>query len=380
MKTSDTVLSRGRLPALLAAVLLPFGLCLTLFLTSTPAHAQDDDAKKRATEYFRKGRTKFKLGDFDEAIRLFKQAYETSPHHAFLFNLGQAYRQKGDCKEAIFFYKGYLTEAGPKAKNRKLVESHIAELTEICKATDSSKEKPPNDVAGPDSESDGAGDGGGDGERGGDGDGDKRVAAVGDGPPGVSDSAVIKGGDVSLTAEPWKPSLLTSTLILGPSLMNFGGNLDSGGARPALGLSVGYPLSFGKVGVSIGGMFTLAGIAESLNGDRGGATLSSAIINVGVRYWLIDKLALGIDLGGGGLFLGGLADGNMFVSPGDMVTGTLAMPNLRAAIAVDYLINKNLMVSAAPFVYSTSPPKDGLSTAIEGFTRMEFMVGIGYRM
>ena len=357
---------------LLAAVFLPLGLCLSLLCASSaPAYAQDKAARKKATSYFKKGRTKFKLGDFDEAIRLFKLAYETSPHHAFLFNLGQAYRQKGDCRQAIFFYKGYLTEAGSKAKNRKLVEDHIAELTEICEATDSSKDKPPNDVDEPDG--DGEGDGDGDGER---------VATAGDGqkggPPGASASV---SSSVTITPlDRWQPSLVTSTLILGPSLSSFGAELDGGGAQPGVGVSLGYPLSFGNLGVSVGGMVTFATISEELNGDGGSASLMSALFNIGVRYWVLDKLAIGVDLGAGGLFLAGLANGNMFVDPGDMVTGTLAMPNYRAAVAIDFFLSKNLSISAAPFIYSSSPPKEGLRADVDALSRMEFMVGIGYRM
>lgn len=364
-----------------AAVFLPLGLCLSLLcVSSAPAYAQNKAARKKATAYFKKGRTKFKLGDFDEAIRLFKLAYETSPHHAFLFNLGQAYRQKGDCRQAIFFYKGYLAEAGRKAKNRKVVKEHIAELTEICKATDNSKEKPPDDVTEPEGDGDGSGDGDGDGGGKGDGDSGERVATAGDGSSGASASAAVSSNTIDKSLQPWKPSLLTSTLILGPSLSSFGGDLEGGGAQPALGVSVGYPLTFGKLGVSIGGMFTYTAISETLNGDSGTATLMSALFNIGVRYWVIDRLALGFDVGSGGLFLSGLADGNMFVNPGDMVTGTLAMPNYRAAVAIDFLLSKNLSISAAPFIYSSSPPKDGLRDDLEALSRMEFMVGIGYRM
>jgi tetratricopeptide (TPR) repeat protein len=112
---------------------------ITVALAAAPAAAQNN-AKQRAKTLYQQGKTQFDLGNFDDAVKLFKQAYATSPYPAFLFNIAQAYRQMGDCKQALFFYKRFLTVAGDDAANKQLVEGHIKELSETCKASEEIKD------------------------------------------------------------------------------------------------------------------------------------------------------------------------------------------------------------------------------------------------
>ncbi|HVU51969.1 MAG TPA: tetratricopeptide repeat protein, partial [Polyangia bacterium] len=91
-------------------------LALAVALAVLPSMARADDTQ-RAKEFFQQGTTYFNLGDFDKAIEAFQEAYKAKPDPLFLYNIGQAYRLKGDAGKAIFFYKGYLRNA-PKAPNR----------------------------------------------------------------------------------------------------------------------------------------------------------------------------------------------------------------------------------------------------------------------
>ena len=374
--TTGTIEPHTSRSRLVTGFLTALGLFFALSFAPGQAHAQgDSEAKKQATEFYKQGTTQFKLGNFDDAIALFKKAYETHPHHAFLFNLGQAYRQKGDCKQAIFFYKGYLAEAGAKAKNRPVVEEHIEELKEICKATEDNKDKEPTGALPPEGDDDDGGDGDGDG------DGDRVATADTDGgtvnrrPPGDSGSVTD-----SLT-QPWKPSLLAATVTAGPALLSMGEMVSVGGAQPSVGIGAAYPLSLGdKLSLNIGGVFTYTPVPWVNGATEGTSTIMSALLNIGVRYFVIDKLSIGADVGGGGLFLGGLSDGNVFLPPGSSASGALTMPNVRVALALEYLLTNNLMISAAPFAFSMSSPKEGLRDEIESFNRIEFLVGMGYRM
>src|SRR5262249_30670262 len=63
----------------------------------------------------------------------------------FLFNIAQAYRQKGDPQKAVFFYRAYLRES-PRARNRAEVEGRIAELGKQIEA------QPPPEPPTPDPE------------------------------------------------------------------------------------------------------------------------------------------------------------------------------------------------------------------------------------
>src|SRR5437016_9916281 len=103
--------------------------------SATLAHA--DQAK--AKQLYDDGEKAYNLGQFDKAIQLFTNAYEEWPEPAFLFNIAQAYRQAGDCKQALFFYKRFLslkendTKKPIKPEVKKDVEGRIAELEDCVK-------------------------------------------------------------------------------------------------------------------------------------------------------------------------------------------------------------------------------------------------------
>jgi Tetratricopeptide repeat len=104
-------------------LVLVLGLVLSAL---APITARADDTQ-RAKELFQQGTTLFDLGDFDKAIEAWQQGYKEKPDPGFLYNIGQAYRLKGDAGKAIFFYRGYLRNS-PKAPNRAEVEQKIATL------------------------------------------------------------------------------------------------------------------------------------------------------------------------------------------------------------------------------------------------------------
>jgi tetratricopeptide (TPR) repeat protein len=79
---------------------------------------------------FDRGTKHYNLAEWDAAIASFKQAYALMPDPSFLFNLGQAYRQKGSCREATDTYKSYLRNAN---EDRQKVEQFIRELEPCTK-------------------------------------------------------------------------------------------------------------------------------------------------------------------------------------------------------------------------------------------------------
>lgn len=95
--------------------------------TPTPAGAADDDAEEEARAHYEAGLRHYNLGEFDEAIAEFKKAYALSGAPGLLFNTAQAYRLKGDHKQALYFYRTYLRLV-PEAPNRADVEARIAEM------------------------------------------------------------------------------------------------------------------------------------------------------------------------------------------------------------------------------------------------------------
>src|SRR6187455_1601037 len=114
---------------------------------------------KSADDWYKEGETQYNLGEFDKAADAFKQGYalETveSKKAAYLYNVAQAYRQGGKCKDSAFFYKRYLSlkdeeTAKPlSAEKRSEIEQRIAEQEECAKKLDENAQKPPSNTLPP---------------------------------------------------------------------------------------------------------------------------------------------------------------------------------------------------------------------------------------
>jgi hypothetical protein len=126
---------------------LAIGVALLLGAAPRLAQAQgnDKDRAAMARESYDQGKKAYNLGNFEEAITLWKKGYEYKDDPIFLFNIAQAYRQKGDYQKAIFYYKGYLREQ-PSASNKDDVNARIAELQKLLDAQQNATEAPPKGV------------------------------------------------------------------------------------------------------------------------------------------------------------------------------------------------------------------------------------------
>ncbi|HEY0192514.1 MAG TPA: tetratricopeptide repeat protein [Kofleriaceae bacterium] len=87
----------------------------------------DDSGTRDAKRHFERGEKLYALAKFREALDEYQQAFDAKPIAAFLFNIGQCYRNLEDYDAAIFSYRKYLRLA-PDAANRDKVEQLIAEL------------------------------------------------------------------------------------------------------------------------------------------------------------------------------------------------------------------------------------------------------------
>jgi tetratricopeptide (TPR) repeat protein len=96
-------------------------------LAPRAAWAQAADARARAKELYQKGEEHLAAGRSDEAIQAYQAAYDLAPLPGFLYNLGQAWRQKGERERAIAFYERYLT-VEPKGKASAAARANIDEL------------------------------------------------------------------------------------------------------------------------------------------------------------------------------------------------------------------------------------------------------------
>ena len=100
---------------------------MTFLLLAALAQPPADDPKQLTEQ----GLAHYNVGEYDKAIDEFKRAYLISKTPALLFDIAQAQRLKGDCKEALQTYKAYL-RADPSA-NRQKIEARIAEMEKCVK-------------------------------------------------------------------------------------------------------------------------------------------------------------------------------------------------------------------------------------------------------
>lgn len=106
-----------------------------LLLSAGHASAQtpSEADRKKAAALYAEGQNHYDLARFDQAITAWAAAYELSREPVLLYNIAQAHRLKGDCKQALAVYRSYL-RVSPTASNRTQTEDHIAAM-EKCIAT-----------------------------------------------------------------------------------------------------------------------------------------------------------------------------------------------------------------------------------------------------
>src|SRR5439155_2613291 len=90
--------------------ILVFGLLFVFALAPRAAFAEPPkpgsaEAKKQAKSHFKQGKAYLEAGAYDDAIRELEAAYELFPIPDMQYNLGQAYRMKGERKKALDAFK-----------------------------------------------------------------------------------------------------------------------------------------------------------------------------------------------------------------------------------------------------------------------------------
>jgi len=116
-------------------------IALLLFLALGGQIAQADEVA-RAKAAYRKGQAHYRLGEFEQALTAFKEAYRNREDPSFLFNIAQCERQLGHKPEAERMYTSYL-RTWPEAPNRAEVEQLISTLHAQIEEEKKAVEPPP---------------------------------------------------------------------------------------------------------------------------------------------------------------------------------------------------------------------------------------------
>ncbi|MDX2018622.1 MAG: tetratricopeptide repeat protein [Deltaproteobacteria bacterium] len=93
--------------------------------------APSSEAQARAL--FQKAEVHFNLGEFEQALALYAEAYRLKPLPGFLFNIAQCHRFMEHFEDAAFSYRVYLDRA-PQASNRAEVEALVAQMDQQAAA------------------------------------------------------------------------------------------------------------------------------------------------------------------------------------------------------------------------------------------------------
>jgi tetratricopeptide (TPR) repeat protein len=105
-------------------------LLALLAVASAPATARADTAQARI--HFERGRTFFEIDEYRKAIEEFKAAHVEKADPAFLYNIAECYRHLGENREALTYYRRFLSLAPANDRSRPAVEKRIVELQALA--------------------------------------------------------------------------------------------------------------------------------------------------------------------------------------------------------------------------------------------------------
>ncbi len=367
---------------LLQALTIAAGLAIPLgamVATTTSAHAQGTGEDKVAAKAaYKKGTTKYNLGEWDAAIKHFTDAFEAYPDASFLFNIAQSHRQAGNCSKGAFFYKRYLA-IKPDASNKREVEGFIKDLAAQCRKLEESGNLPPPppppppdkdppkdpvvDTTTKNNSNGSVGDG----------------TQVADNGPGKDGSISASVGDLGDSFDEGPKSLLAYA-SLGSSFLSMG-DLDT---SPQFNFTIGagYPLKVGKLTIDGGMLISYTAVVWGEDPEPSGtAGFTAVLANVGVGMEVANKIRIRGEFGVGVMVYTGLdVEGNIFVEEDMVADGALSSAAFRFAIGAEYAITNSLALSVQPIVGNFSPAPTGLKESIDSIRSIQLLVGVGYSM
>jgi tetratricopeptide (TPR) repeat protein len=107
---------------------LPVALLLVATAASAaapkPSTTGKEDPKAAARVLFDYAQREYDLGNFNDALSGYSEAYRLVPEPALLFNIGQCHRQLAQYERAAFFYRRYLA-LDPDSPDAPLVKELI---------------------------------------------------------------------------------------------------------------------------------------------------------------------------------------------------------------------------------------------------------------
>ncbi|MBN2131146.1 MAG: tetratricopeptide repeat protein [Sedimentisphaerales bacterium] len=105
--------------------------CFVVWLFCFGSVAEADDSNMAlARKLYLRAQQYYKQKNYDEAIRLFKQAFRLWPHRSIRYNIALAYALKGDDVRAVTHLRAYLEKAT--AKEKKLPDELVRAQRQVA--------------------------------------------------------------------------------------------------------------------------------------------------------------------------------------------------------------------------------------------------------
>ncbi len=337
------------------SILLP-SLLLCFSVAMPDAHADKDASKVHYAE----AKKKYNLGEFDEAIELFKKAYSEHAAPAYLYNIAQAYRQSGNCPKALFFYERFLAEK-PGLSQEGAIRGYVEALRKEC-PDDGSNVGALNEVDDPVA---------------------KPAPSAKSEPskqPHVADSAPEPKGDAEPTrvskvaAVPREP-LVRLGVEGGLAMVDMGDVITP--ATPELAVAANYIHALGSVELRAGARVALQNMPYEAMDGTANMRLTHYQATLGAAYPLGDALRVGGDVAVGMLGISDLEVGNPFSLGAAERAGDSAFAfGLRAE--VEYALASSIGLSGG-LRYGTASVGENFAEDIASIGTLSVLGGARYR-
>ncbi len=87
-----------------------------------------DPTETKARELFSQGQKAYDVGQFQQALSLYSEAYKLKALPGFLFNIAQCHRQLGNYKDAAFAFGRFIDNSKPEDSNVQLARELIDDM------------------------------------------------------------------------------------------------------------------------------------------------------------------------------------------------------------------------------------------------------------
>ena len=323
------------------------------FILPESSLANDKENKALALKLFEQGNTQYNLGHWQEAIVFFKEAYEAHPAPAFLFNLGQSYRQAKNCEQSLFFYKRYL-DLEKKPKNLIETEHHILAQKERCRVKKEEEDK-------------------------------KRLEAKITQPiPAPAPIIPTAPRDDKRPKVGLGSNGLFFDLHFGVAKFTLGQEL-SAPLRPNLQLFVGYTFQKNNVRVHLGSSigFVPFGYTQPVGEnmfERRNSSMFSLLFMSKISYQIHKRFSLGLKAGAGVLAWTGISSSpNIFIEEGLTQNGPLLLASFETGLQIGFQLQPNIELLLTPIAFAYSPRRKTLDSSLGSLTRYQSFLGVGIR-